>query len=464
MAQADIQSRAGRSRDTLYRESLPYEHGFEPLRVEGELPAELRGTLYRDGPGLFELFGRRYGHPFEGDGVITAVRLEAGQACGAARIIESRGLVHERAAGRMIYGFSAPAAQRLLNVAQRRQGKNTGNTNVIWWKGRLFALMEAARPTEIAPDGLATLGETDLGGIIRGAFSAHPHRVPTRRAMYNIGLRYGKQTYLDLYELPDSGQARHVGSLSLTYAPMIHDFMVTGNHVVLLLSPVRIRVMRTMLQMGPFHRIFEWTPRLGTEVIAAPIDALDRAIRFHTDAFFQWHYANAFERDGRLVVDIVRYRNFDTMLGFISDNGYAPGTFHRITIDPERRALDSAQLSDVPCEFPRLHPDVEAGENRYAWLTIHGGGGIGRLDVDTGELVEYLFDDLQSASEPVFVPRAGARSETDGYVLTLVYDGRSHTSFLAVIDGQRLPDGPVARAFFDHHIPATFHGNWVAST
>ncbi|MDB4970154.1 MAG: hypothetical protein JWN44_5843, partial [Myxococcales bacterium] len=47
---------------------LPREHGFERLSIEGQLPAELRGTLYRNGPSLFSTFGRRYGHWFDGDG------------------------------------------------------------------------------------------------------------------------------------------------------------------------------------------------------------------------------------------------------------------------------------------------------------------------------------------------------------------------------------------------------------
>jgi FADH2 O2-dependent halogenase len=36
---------------------LPREHGFEPLRVEGTLPAQLRGVLYRCGPARFSIGG-----------------------------------------------------------------------------------------------------------------------------------------------------------------------------------------------------------------------------------------------------------------------------------------------------------------------------------------------------------------------------------------------------------------------
>ena len=53
---------------------LPREHGFEALRVEGKLPPDLEGTLYRVGPALNSSFGERYRHWFDGDGGIYAVR------------------------------------------------------------------------------------------------------------------------------------------------------------------------------------------------------------------------------------------------------------------------------------------------------------------------------------------------------------------------------------------------------
>src|SRR6476619_1812170 len=80
----------------LWTENLTREHGFEPLEVEGKLPVELRGTLFRNGPGLFGQFGTNYSHPFEADGAVTAVRFDNGKAFGASRITQSEGLVAER--------------------------------------------------------------------------------------------------------------------------------------------------------------------------------------------------------------------------------------------------------------------------------------------------------------------------------------------------------------------------------
>lgn len=65
-------------------QNLRREHDFEEVPVLGQLPAHLQGTLYRDGVGQMEQFGRRYGHLFEADGAITALRLHNGKAQAAA--------------------------------------------------------------------------------------------------------------------------------------------------------------------------------------------------------------------------------------------------------------------------------------------------------------------------------------------------------------------------------------------
>ena len=51
--------------------SLRTEHDYD-ARVEGHLPRDLRGTLYRNGPGLFERAGHRKRHLLDGDGMIQA--------------------------------------------------------------------------------------------------------------------------------------------------------------------------------------------------------------------------------------------------------------------------------------------------------------------------------------------------------------------------------------------------------
>jgi carotenoid cleavage dioxygenase-like enzyme len=51
---------------------------------------------------------------FDGDGAVTAVRFANGRALGAAKLVQSEGLVEERRAGHQIYGRYALDARRML--------------------------------------------------------------------------------------------------------------------------------------------------------------------------------------------------------------------------------------------------------------------------------------------------------------------------------------------------------------
>lgn len=453
-------------------QDLSREHGFEPLRVEGDLPAELEGTLYRNGPALFSSFGESYGHWFDGDGAVSAIRLEGGRAEGAVRIVQSEGLVEERRAGRRLHGiYGTPRAGGPL-ARLRGKDKNVANISVLPWDGRLFALYEGGRPTEISSADLSTIGETDLDGLIAGTLSAHLHRIPKRKATYGYGLRYGRVTVLDVYELRDGGEARRLTSIPLPYATMIHDFVATERSLVFFIPPVRLRIFRQLLGAGTPAENFVWNEGEGTEVVVVPIDEPERLVRFAVDPFYQWHFVNAFERGEDLVVDLVRYHDFATNhdLGSLPGGGAQPlskGRLHRTILDPRRRTARSEELWDRPCEFPRIAPDVEGRPYRFAYLAAHPRGEdaglfsrIARFDVESGRVEEGEAGKDRFVSEPIFVPRPGGKSERDGWVLAHVYDAGSHTTHLAVWDARELGRGPIARAHFDHHLPPTFHGAW----
>ena len=450
----------------LWSVDLPREHGFEPLIVEGELPVELRGTLYRNGPGLFGQRGVRYAHPFESDGALTAIRIGGGTAAGAVRITQTRGLREERAAGRMLFGTRAPWLRRIRNLV-KGDHKNTANTSVLVWQGRLFALMEAGRPTELRADDLTTIGESNLDGAIVSWFSAHPHRVAARRTTYGFGLEYGRRPRLHLYALPDHGPARHLGTLALAGAPMLHDFIATETHLVFFVSPVRVDIPRVLLQLGDFEQLFRWRPELATEVICVPIDRPAEPVRFMADAFFQWHFVNAFDQGGEIIVDYVRYPTFESFhsLGQLGRGGgpgaLAHGRLHRAILDPRARTLRSEPMSDLGCEFPTIAPGSEGRAHAATYLVLGELRGLGKFETASRTLVRHDLPPSQHVTEPLFVPRPGAAHLDDGWLLSLGHDGPSERAFLAVYDAARLADGPRARVWFDHHLPITFHGTFV---
>lgn len=455
------ESRSGLLSSSIPKASLTRPHGFRRLAVEGTLPEHLRGTLYRVGPGLLERFGQRVGHPFEADGYVAAMRLDGkGGAYGASRVIESSAYREEEARGHALYGSRAAWPRRVWNSVRGRT-KNTANTSAFTWQGRLFALMEGAVPTEVSPEDLTTIGENDLG-VVPQTFSAHPHRVAALECTFNFGVRYGRNTEIDLFAMPDRGPARRLTTVTAPFPAVVHDFAVSARHIVLLVCPARIVIWKALLQLGSFSDWVRWEPELGVHVIVVPLEAPDTSRRTVVEPFWVWHVANAFERGKELVIDLARHPDIGSLTSIAGGTPATPPALYRARLDPASLHWSMEELWSHECEFPRVHPAAEGNAYRDCWLTaqdVAGREGVARFDVESGQSAWWIPEAGEAPSEPVLVPRG--KRERDAWVLTLVDSGARGQSYIAVLDAEAPGAGPVARVWFDQTLPRTFHGVWL---
>jgi all-trans-8'-apo-beta-carotenal 15,15'-oxygenase len=438
-------------------EPLPREHGFEPLEVEGEFPADLRGTLYRVGPGSFAAGGEPFGHWFDGDGAVSAVRLGVGTVEGACRFIEARERAVEQRLGRRAFrGFGTGAPHPA--VTRVKQPVNVG---ALWWSGELYALGEGISPHALDAATLRTRGPSDLGGAVRSAFAAHPHRVATRRAAYNFGLRHGRRFEVDLLELPDGGPARRLCTVPLRSPRYLHDFAVTERRAVFVLPPLEADLDALLDGTGPVASAFRWQAGAATEILTVELDPPHRATWSEADPFFAWHLASAEELAGPgegLRVELVRYPDFEInewygALPYREPAAAPAGTLARVYLSAAARAKVEP-FSDVSCELP-----VAAGEAIVAVARTAAADrgaphdAVAVVDRERGEARWFSSGpDHYPSGEPCIAGR---------YLLSLVYDARAHRSGLVAFDLGEPGAGPVAAAWFDHHLPLAFHGTWV---
>ncbi len=433
-------------------------HGFEALEVEGEIPHALKGTLFRTGPGVFERFGKKVHHPFEADGVVSAVRFGADGAQGAARVVESKGYREEEQAGRFLYNTSAGLVD-YLRSNMSGETKTTGNTATFYWQDRLFALMEGGKPQEMDPQTLDTLDHVDLGGVIKGAFSAHPHYVSALDTYFNFGLRYGRKMEVDLYALPTKGAARHLGSFEAPWATMVHDFGATDKHLVFVFAPARLVVWRALTRIGGMSKLFRWDPRMGCQIVRVPLDDPERIERFELDAFWLWHTVNAFETEAGTVLDLCTYPRLEMDFLTVHREEAPKPRLERLILSGDR--AERERLWDVACEFP-IVPDALQGQEydrSFFHLQRDGNFELGAYTLSSGRERSWPCPDGHEPSEAIFVPYAD--EPLRGWLLSLVADAEQSRSYLAILDTERLEDGPVAKVWFDHQIPTTFHGCWV---
>jgi all-trans-8'-apo-beta-carotenal 15,15'-oxygenase len=414
-------------------------------------------------------------HWFDGDGAVTAVRLAGGHAWGASRLVRTSGLEREEKAGRRLFGGYGTPLVRPVRELLLGDMKNPANTSVLLWQGRLFATCEADKPYEVDPRDLSTFGETSLSGALVGPFSAHAHRVPQRRAIYNFGLGHGRNTQVDAYELPDDGAARRIATFHLDGVRILHDFAATERHLVFAFSPLYLSLLNTVvLRKAPVASAV-WKASRGTEIVVVPIDTPSLVRRFQVDAFLFEHLVNAFDDGDRIVVDYTHYAHPDGLERFVggltSGRIDAPlrSEIRRMTLRAGRDGIESEPVLRRAVELPRVSPRVEGRRHRFTYYAgfADDGGPFQRVlkhDLETDRVDAYEPGRLRYAGEPVFVPRSGASDEDDGWILTMAYDARSDRSALEVLDARRIADGPVASCHFDHAIPFGFHGAWAPAS
>jgi carotenoid cleavage dioxygenase-like enzyme len=428
------------------------------LEIEGELPQELNGALYRVGPNPHFKPAGRY-HWFDGDGMVHAFLLRDGRAAYRNRYVRTDGLKAEMKQGRALYGGLLEMAKEL--PPDQPPFKNAANTNIVGYADRLLALWEAGLPHELKPETLETVGLFDFGGKMTGPVTAHPKFDPLTGDLLFFGYQ-PFPPYVTWYRADKRGQLLESRAIDSSLPVMMHDFIATDNYAIFFVCPSVFH----MENAAAGKPMLAWEPQHGTK-----IGAMNRRTGevkwFHDDAFYVFHFLNAYEENGTLVVDGCRMAALDMTGNSFGGNPPLPWRWHLKLGDG---SMTQAQIDDVAGEFPRLNERRAGLKHRYGYFA---GGNPGsptseqgfkallKRDYQTGKLEAQSLGANLAPGEPVFVPRGKSTSEDDGWVLAVWYDEALNRSEMIVLDAQNFSGAPVARVKLQHRVPWGFHGNWV---
>uniref|UniRef100_Q07RA9 Dioxygenase n=1 Tax=Rhodopseudomonas palustris (strain BisA53) TaxID=316055 RepID=Q07RA9_RHOP5 len=445
------------------------EYDKPSLRVTGELPRELNGTLYRNGANpQFETPGS---HWFFGDGMLHAFQLENGRASYRNRWVRTPKWLAEHDAGRALFGTFS---RKLPGVpASVTDDGGVANTNVLFHANRLLALEEGHLPTEIERGTLATRGYCDYGGAIKGPFTAHPKIDPITGEMMFFGYNAGTPlTSTMSYGVVDcAGRVTRFERFKAPYAAMVHDFIVTERHVLFPILPLTGSLWRAMRGKPPYA--FE--PKKSAYVGVMKRDGSTKDIRwFRGEACYVFHVMNAWEDGERITADVMQSEQpplFPNADGTPCDPDKARARRHRWTFDLAGNTdrFQRVCLDDITGEFPRIDERRCGLKNRHGWYAcadpasplLGGFAGLVHVDNQTGRRDDYLLPQGDTISEPAFAPRAADAAEGDGWLLAVVWRARENRSDLAVFNATDVGQGPIALVHLGHRVPDGFHGNWV---
>jgi carotenoid cleavage dioxygenase len=449
---------------------IPFEADAPHLTITGELPRELNGTLYRNGPN--PQFSSPGAHWFVGDGMLHAFHLENGGASYRNRWVRTPKWLAEHDAGRALFGgFGRKLADAPASVTDG----GVANTNIVFHAGRLLALEEGHLPTEIEPGTLATRGYHDYGGAIKAPFTAHPKLDPLTGEMVFFGYNAaGPLTpRLSFGSVSASGKVTRFDRFEAPYASMVHDFIVTENHLLFPILPVTGSLSRAMAGQPPYA----WEPDKGAFVgVMKRNGSAKDIIWFRGENCYVFHVMNAWEDGSRIVADVMQFEEaplFPHPDGRPTDPEKSRARLCRWVFDLAGNTdrFSQTYMDDLTGEFPRVddrHAGLKSGHGWYAcanpdapvseWLS-----GIAHVDGSGARRGRYLLPVGDTISEAVFVARGDDAAEGCGWLLAVVWRARDNCSDLAVFNATDVVAGPIALVHLGHRVPDGFHGNWVGA-
>lgn len=490
----------------------------ECVVVSGAIPEDFPdGTYVRNGPnpafdraaeiisiGPFSI-GRAAPHWFEGDGMLHAAEFSRGKPVRYRnRYVRTEGLEKEFEAGRPKYyplidtDPGAMMANAVRTIAENGLAepspsavtKNAANTSVLSHGGRVFALFEAGRPTEITTD-LETIGEFDFGGKLDFNFTAHPKLDPSTGELVFFGTNMAGQPYCRVGVVDSQGNLSQKMDIDGIDAPsLMHDFAITGSKTVIIEVPINMKSERMLSGANPLAfeagkgLRFGVLPRTGPSSSIKWFDAAPGMI-FHT--------VNAYdEEDGQVVV--VRAMRADSATiqpPSGSDEDYKEWlvseftsgksnmcSFYEWRLDLRTGSVEEKCFPSAGnlLEFPTINPAFSCRENRYSYcacvskeVTEATGaalyGSFVKFDHMSGETQTHYFPPNCYGGEAQFVPRKNSsqNAEDDGFLVTYVHDERTALSYLHIIDASDVAGEAVAVLSLPQRVPYGLHGTWIQS-
>ena len=444
-------------------------NGFDPspLRlVYGKPPADLKGSLYRNGPAQLSYGDDYASHWFDGDGLIHRIAIEDGQAVHQARFVQTNKRKEEQAAQRFLApGFGTLGDESF--AVESPDDTNAANTSVLVMNGELLALWEAGSAFSMDAETLETKGPKTWRDDLKGMpFLAHPKVEPNGR-VWNLAVGGSR---VGIYRISAAGQLEDFGLVDIGRAAYIHDWTMSARHLIILVQPWINENLRPPVVAG-----FEWQPQHGLQMLIIDKDDLSNQRWAQAPARMFFHTGSAWEEnDGTIKFDAAFYK--EPVLGvgggtaeirgeWNQDNFAEEGVLTLVEIPPsgDARLIETEILG----EFPQVDPRFR-GESRNLVALASGASsqrpGSTALAVHNwtrGDSQSFEFGDHRMVEEFLFVPKASGQSDLDAWLIGPVLNLKAGTREICVFDAANVNDGPVCIWQADYAWPLGFHGTWA---
>lgn len=499
--------------------------------IEGHVPDDLIGVLYRNGPGKFGVGGDRVQHVLDADGLVVKVTFPPPQSDGIperqfrfqSAFVGTKAMQEEEEEQEFLYrgtfgtgprGYAqspkkglnedpweVPLLSKMVGNAFQTNIKNSANTQIISFGGKLLALFEAGLPHRLDPQTLETLGEDTMGGFLPSgklpvtmgaipqdfvpdfiggaAHTAHPNICPDSGNL--VGWHWSQLFDSKALQVTfTEWSAKDFSSIaSKTFqipncelAP--HDMALTENCIMHKVNALKMNQWNFLSGLKGPAASLEMDGRSNVFVHVFPRPTAK--VQFDPYAVeippcFSIHFSHAYEDEetGNVVCMFSGWPPSDAKDFLGAWGGFAPlfsiippTLIWKLEIDPvEKKCVDlrvAPGAANVCAEHPLVHPKFNTKRAKYIYAVASNVIGdstapcgyckISVVDGDESHLFQgqrndnvdaWWFGTRYFAGEPLIVPKFGGdpNKEEEAYLLGMVQDSVKDRSAIAIFDLER---------------------------
>lgn len=429
----------------------------------------------RNGPTTVSVDGKSNAHWFDGLAMLHAFSFNRGKVTYSNRFLRTPSYTALFKKGSLNYdGFATDPCRSLFKWFFSHRFPNA-NVNVTKIAEAYVALTEIPLPVRFDLETLETLGRLDYKDRLpheRCWESAHPHYDTQSRQTFNYLINFGKKSHYLLYSIEEGEATRKlIAEIPVDRPAYMHSFAITERHLLLTEFPLVVNPIDLITSGEPFIRNFKWQPERGTRFTLVDRQSGQLIGQWTTRPFFAFHHANAFEADGKIVVDLVAYEDASILtedplyVGSKLKSGKSyPSRLERFSLELKSESIASERLFDPSIEFPKIRESLDGVAYRYLYATGFGdreellrSESLYKIDTQTKKHLRWSEEGC-SPGEPLFVPSPDGQDEDDGVILTIVI--QSSHSFLLILDAKSFQE--VGRAEAPHRIPTGLHGHFFS--
>jgi len=349
--------------------------------------------------------------------------------------------------------------------------------------------LEGGLPYKLDALGLSTEGRSQLGGVLNESdpFSgSYAYDSKKDRMLFYSNKQDSGSSELSLYEFNSRFRVASASEYKLPGFALLSDFAATERYAIFVQPPISTNGMSFMLSKDPAKSLkVENKPALLHIIKRGSSDSM-KTISIPTDEISDadLQFINAYENDdGTVVFDAIRSDSrkitkvmkewpwAKTMEDF--EASASKKSFWRYIVNVKNGSVSKECITNLSTYYGSSNPAVSGQKYQYTYAAVGASGlvnsppqGIAKINVDTKAIEAWYPEEYEFCGEPMFAPKKSDNQngiEDDGYIISVLLNGKEKKSELIILDAANISGGPVTRIPLGVAIPHGLHGCFASS-